>query len=252
MKYAVLPLLVSGLFLTACNEESKTEKTTTTVVTPAPEGCLAASTFTHNGVTYSLAEIDTNHNGCIEQAEIDALPTPEPEPEPEPVDTSAMEVESSNIQTKDATYAVITSIKLTGTSDFVTASGIDGIEDGTPIAQLDTINGGAFTFNVTATHATPRPSGARLLMFFSDKTADFMLNEGGSIGAGLQNLGTSNIAVNCTYDGTHTNMVCSGLVLDNSDKFTEIPVIGHLVILSCAGVGSTTCKNGGDLLVQFN
>lgn len=253
MKYAVLPLLVSGLFLTACNDESKTEKSENVVITPAPVSCLKPATFTYKGVTYTLAEIDTNENGCIDQAEIDALPEPEPEPTPDPVDTSAWEVESNNIQTQDVTYPVITGIKLTGSTDYVVASGIDGIEDGTHIAQLNTSNDGDFKIDISATHSLPRPAGAKLLMFFSNKSADFFLTEGGNPGEYLQNTGTTDLELNCQYDGTHTGMKCEGFTLDQSDKFTEIPVIGKFVVLGCAVVDSDlSCENGGDVYVQFN
>lgn len=241
MKYAVLPLLVSGLFLSACNEESSSETTTNTVETPAPQSCLKPGIYNFQGKSYLLRDIDTNENGCLDQEEIDALPTP-------------WNVSSTNIQTTDASYAVITDITLTGTSDYVEASGIDGIEDGTPIAQLEkTSNNGKFKFKITATHAEPRPVDAKVLMFFSNKSADFLINEGGSTGAGLQNTGTSDINVSCTYDGTHTNLVCSGVALDNSNKFTQIPVVGRLVVLGCATVDDKlSCKNGGDVYVQFN
>lgn len=240
MKYAVLPLLLSGLFLSGCNEESSSETTTNTVENPLPESCVKPGIYNFQGESYLLINIDTNKNGCLDQEEIDALPTP-------------WNVSSTNIQTTDTSYAVITDITLTGTSDYVEASGIDGIQDGTPIAQLDkNDNNGKFKFKITSTHAEPRPEDAKVLMFFSNKSADFLINEGGSIGAGLENTGTSDINVSCSYDGTHTNLVCSGFTLNNSSKFTQIPVVGRLVVLSCTDTDSLVCKNGGDLYVQFN
>lgn len=242
MKYAVLPLLVSGLLLTGCNEKSTSETTTTIVENPLPESCLKPGIYNFQGKSYFLSDIDSNENGCLDQEEIDALPTP-------------WNVSSTNLQTNDATFPVITDITLTGTTDYVAASGIEGIEDGTPIAQLDkNDNNGKFKFSIKATHATPRPENAKILMLFSNKTADFFINEGGSLGNYLQNPGTTDFSLSCTYDGTHTGMVCANnLSLNNSDKFSQIPEVGHFVVMGCGTVeGKFICQNGGDLLVQFN